>query len=316
LDTAAFERLMNIRPETPADYADIADLQVHAFGGQIAEALLIAFLRQRRDFDPELSLVAEVDQRIVGHVLFSPFSISLLGQHIKAVILAPLGIENLYQRQGIGEALVQQGHRVALSKDCLVSFVIGYDTFFPRFGYKTGAFGLSLLTLDRQQVLPSSTVLESRGPTESDCTALFALAMGEEYNVDFAMGQGESLLDWISPNPNVHARVYLRHGTVVGYTRVHKDEPDKPRIFLAYDKDAAHAMAAMLMKDFPSITLTLHPFTKSAAAFAVKPQVTPWKAAMACSLAPNPFEDYYAQIQAGTRPPGRVNLPVAFDLIF
>jgi putative acetyltransferase len=307
---------MNIRPETPADYARIADLQVHAFGGQIAEALLIMFLRQRHDFDPEMSLVAEVDQRIVGHILFSPFTISLLGQHIKAVILAPLGIENLYQRQGIGEALIAEGHRIALSKDYLVSLVIGYDTFFPRFGYKTGAFGLSAVTLDRQQVLPSETVLESRGPTESDCTALFALALGEEYHVDFALGQGESLLDWISPNPNVHARVYLRAGTVVGYTRIHKDEPDKPRMFLAYDKDAARAMAAMLIKDFPSITLPHHPFTKSAAAFAVKPQVIPWKAAMACSLAPNPFEAYYAQIQAGTRPPGRVNWPVAFDLIY
>jgi hypothetical protein len=136
----------------------------------------------------------------------------------------------------------------------------------------------------------------------------------EEYRVDFAIVLSDSLLDWISPNPNITATVYLRDNAVVGYTRVHKDEPDKPRMFLAFDNKTAHAMAAMLMGDLPSITLPLHPYSRSAEAFDVKPHVTPWNAAMACRLAPSPFDDYHAQLQEGKRLPGRVIWPVAFDL--
>jgi hypothetical protein len=231
------------------------------------------------------------------------------------VNLAPIGIETPYQRQGIGEALVQEGHRIAQSKDYVLSFLVGYETYYTRFGYKPDAYGSSSVTLGREHLHPSGLTLESRLPTEADCTSLFALSLGEEYHVDFALAQGESLVDWISLNPNIHCTVYVRDGMVVGYTRVHKDEPDKVRMFLAFDKNAAQTMAAMLIGDKPSITLPLHPYSKSAAAFEVKPQVIPWKSAMACSLAPSPFEDYYAQLQAGTRPPGRVIWPVAYDFV-
>ncbi|MEO8607974.1 MAG: N-acetyltransferase [Chloroflexota bacterium] len=306
---------MNIRPETPADYARIADLQVHAFGGQIGEALLITLLRQRPDFDPELSLVVEVDHRIIGHILLSPYTISLLGQPVKAVNLAPIGIETPYQRQGIGEALVLEGHRIAQSKDYVLSFLVGYETFYTRFGYKPDAYGSSSVTLTREQVRPSGLTLEARPPTEADCPSLFGLSMGEEYNVDFALRQGESLVDWISLNPNVQCRAYVRDGIAVGYTRVNKDEPDKVRMFLAKDAETARTMVSMLLGDLPSLTLSLHPYSKSAAAFEIKPQVIPWKSALACGLAPGPFEDYYAQVEAGTRPPGRVIWPVAYDFV-
>ncbi|HEY8285015.1 MAG TPA: hypothetical protein VIJ28_11575 [Chloroflexota bacterium] len=63
---------MTIRPEAAADYAAIADLHARAFGHRTGEALVVALLRHRGSFDPELSLVAEMDGRVVGHVLFSP----------------------------------------------------------------------------------------------------------------------------------------------------------------------------------------------------------------------------------------------------
>jgi hypothetical protein len=141
------------------------------------------------------------------------------------------------------------------------------------------------------------------------------LSLGEEFHVDFAMTQGESLVDWISLNPNIDCTVYVRDETVVGYTRVNKNEPDRVRMFLAKDADAARSMAAILLGNLAAITLPLHPYSKSAAAFDEKPQVTPWKSALACSLAPSPFEDYYAQTQAGKRPVGRVVWPVAYDFL-
>jgi predicted N-acetyltransferase YhbS len=50
---------MNIRPETPHDYAAIAGVNLRAFGERAAEALIVALHRHRAAFDPELSLVAE-----------------------------------------------------------------------------------------------------------------------------------------------------------------------------------------------------------------------------------------------------------------
>lgn len=306
---------MNIRSETPADYSRIAELQVGAFGGQIAEALLVTFLRQRREFDPELSIVAEVDHLVVGHVMLSPYTISLLGRPVKAVNVAPLGVEALYQGKGIGEALINEAHRLAREKEHEVSFVIGYDTYYARFGYKTEMFGSTSVTLTRQHLNPPRYLLHTRGPTEADLPSLFALSLGEEYHVDFSPRQGESLMDWISPNPNIHATVYERGDTVVGYTRLHKEEPDRVRVFMAYDKEVAHAMASMLMGDKQSISLPLHPYSKSAAAFTIKPEVLGWRSAMARGLVPGLFDDYSAQLQAGKRLPGRVIWPVAYDLI-
>src|SRR5687768_7027727 len=107
--------MITIRPETPADYADIGALTARAFG-RAAEATVVALLRQRRAFDPTLSLVAEVDGRIAGHVMFSPYSLRLLGEDVHAVNLAPLAVEPLMQGRGIGGALIEYGHSLARAK--------------------------------------------------------------------------------------------------------------------------------------------------------------------------------------------------------
>jgi hypothetical protein len=127
------------------------------------------------------------------------------------VNLAPLGIESLYQRQGMAK-LVPGRPPDRPGKDCL-SFVVGYDTYYTRFGYKVAAFGLSSLTLDRDQVLPSDTVLESRGPPKP----IIAVCAGAGRRIPcrFRAGARRVMVDWISPNPNVRSAVYLRGGTLV-----------------------------------------------------------------------------------------------------
>jgi putative acetyltransferase len=261
-----------------------------------------------------LSLVTEDNGKIVGYALFSPYYMLLNDDSVRAVNLAPIGIEPNYQKQGIGGALIEEGHRIAQSKGYTVGFLLGHDTYYPRFGYKTGVYGVSSVELTRENLISGEVDLETRIPTQPDCVSLSPLILHEEYRVDFSILLSDSLLDWVSPNPNIQSTVYLRDRAVVGYSRLHKDEPDKPRMFLAFDNKTAHAMAAILMGDQASITLPLHPYSRSAEAFDVKPQITPWNAAMACSLAPNPFDDYYAQLQEGKRLPGRIIWPVAFDL--
>jgi predicted N-acetyltransferase YhbS len=296
---------MIIRPETVQDYAGIARVTARAFNGQAIEPTIVALHRQRLEFDPDLSLVAEIDGQIIGHVLFSPRIIRLLGQDVRAVNLAPIGVDPSHQGQRIGAALIQEGHRVARDKGYAVSFLLGHVEYYPRFGYHPGVYGASSLDITPSPAPP----LEARPLTESDLPALNDLWLREEGLIDFAIRSGYALLDWLSPNPAINATVYVRDNSVVGYSRIHTADPTKPRVFLARDADAAHAMAGQI----GATTLPLHPYSASVSAFG-DPVCTAWEAGMAAPLLASPFDDYHRLVQQGKRQPGRVIWPVEFDL--
>lgn len=306
--------MMTLRPETPADYAAVARIHIRAFGGRLGESLIVALSRQQPAYDAELSLVAEVNGEVVGHALFLPYTIRLMSSDARAVNLAPIGVDPAHQGQGIGAALIDEGHRVAGAKGYALSFLLGHVEYYPRFGYKTGVYGQA--SIDAAALVKESTeesILTARPPEEKDIPALLELWRREERGVDFAVQPGGSLLDWLSPNPGVAAAVYLREGDVVGYTRVHRDAPGSPRMFLAADHSTAREMAALIGAGQMSVTLPLHPYSASAGAFGT-PAVRAWDAAMACALLPGALDNYMAQVKNGRRLPGRVIWPSAFDL--
>src|SRR5688500_16279882 len=121
---------MLIRAETPRDYATIADIHVKAFDNRAAEAVIVGLHRHRSRFDPELSLVAEIDGQVVGHVLFSPQTIRLLGQNLEVVNLAPIAVHPTHQGKGIGAALIEEGHSIARSKGYPFSFLLGHPEYY------------------------------------------------------------------------------------------------------------------------------------------------------------------------------------------
>lgn len=306
---------MNIRPERPSDYAAIAELHARAFGNRAVEASIVALQRQRTSFDPELSLVADLDGSLVGHVLFSPHRLQLLGQSVPAVNLAPIAVDPAHQRRGIGGRLIAEGHAAAAAKGYSVSFLLGHTGYYPRFGYRTRAFGVAQASLSHATPQRSGLTLEQRGPTPHDIPALRALWHHDEVTVDFALDPGPGLLDWLSPNPAIRSAVYLRTGEIVGYTRIHAAEPAKPRVFLARDAATARSIARAIARDtgVSDLVLPIHPAAACASGF-VAPACAAWDAAMALSLAPSPLDDYLAQVAEGHSPPGRVTWPVAFDL--
>jgi len=302
---------MEIRPETPRDYALIADIQARAFGGSAQVPAIVALHRQRAAFDPELSLVAEQDGQVVGHALFSPQVIRLMGADVPAVNLSPIGVDPAAQGTGVGAALIAAGHAAAAERGYALSFLIGHPSYYPRLGYQPHAFGAAALTVPADALAPGP--VEAIAPRPGDIPALEALWRHEEGDVDFAIRPGPQLLDWLSPNPAITTRVWLRGGAVVGYTRLHAARPDRPLLFLAADHAAAHAIAAILTAGLPALTLPLHPASASAAAFAQAAEVQSWDAAMVCPLRPGVYEPYLAAVAAG-RPIGRVIWPAAFDL--
>jgi putative acetyltransferase len=301
-----------IRPETADDYPVIAEVNVQAFG-DASEAIFVDLHRHRSAFDPELSLVAEVDGDVIGHALFSPRTIRLMDADVHAVSLGPIAVLPAYQRQGVGGALIAEGHRVAAAKGCTVCYLVGHSTYYPRFGYRTHAYGTATVTVPTAE-LPESD-LEATPVTYEDIPALRELWRAHDGAVDFAIDPGTSLMDWISPHPAIRSLAFRDGDSIIGYVRRHEDRSTDPACFLARDAGSAQAVAGALARETTAAALTLpiHPRTLSAVAFGPA-RVEPFAAAMAIELAPSPLGEYFARIDAGTRPHGRVIRPVEFDL--
>ncbi len=126
--------MATIRPERPSDYAAIEQVTRLAFGGD-GEARLVAKLREAGGCDPALSLVAVRDDRVVGHILFSPILIEADGDEVRALALAPMAVLPDYQRQGVGSSLVLGGLGACRSGGHTIAVVVGHAQYYPRFGF-------------------------------------------------------------------------------------------------------------------------------------------------------------------------------------
>lgn len=129
--------MIKIRTEEPRDHSVVESLITAAFAeaehSDGNEAELVRTLRQSPAFIPALSLVAEVDGTVAGHILFTKISIG--NGQTGGIALAPLAVLPQYQRQGIGAALISRGHAVAREMGYAVSVVLGSPDYYPRHGY-------------------------------------------------------------------------------------------------------------------------------------------------------------------------------------
>ena len=129
---------MIIRPEKPQDYEAIRRVNLLAFG-QEDEARLVEALRRSDAFIPGLSLVAEEEGRIVGHILFTRIHIKSEIRSVEALALAPMCVLPEMQRRGIGSALVEIGLEQCAELGHRLVIVVGHPHFYPRFGFRPAA---------------------------------------------------------------------------------------------------------------------------------------------------------------------------------
>jgi putative acetyltransferase len=132
--------MINVRPEKPEDAQAIRTVHEQAFG-QAAEADLVDALR-RNDKAP-VSLVAEENGSIIGHILFSPVTVESGGLELTGVGLAPVAVLPDRQNRGVGALLVEQG--LDRSRDAGIPFavVLGHARYYPRFGFMPASrFGI------------------------------------------------------------------------------------------------------------------------------------------------------------------------------
>lgn len=130
---------MLIRVENENDRAPVYSVNVSAFETS-AEAILVNALRKQAQ--PIVSLVAEENGEVVGHIMFSPVSLSGFAS-LKASGLAPMAVAPEYQRKGIGSALVLAGLEQCKLLGFAAVVVLGHPDYYPRFGFSPSSrFGI------------------------------------------------------------------------------------------------------------------------------------------------------------------------------
>ena len=121
-----------IRPENAADRDAIREVNQLAFGGD-AEANLVDALRDGGFVT--VSLVAETEAKVVGHILFSPVTVRTDNAAVEILSLAPMAVLPEFQRQGIGSALVKAGIETCRKLPYSSIVVLGHPDFYPGFGF-------------------------------------------------------------------------------------------------------------------------------------------------------------------------------------
>jgi len=125
--------MTSIRAEEPQDVQAVRKVNLEAFG-RPQEAEVVDALR--RECAEMLSLVAVVQGRVVGHVLFSPTTLEGKDGTAEGMGLAPVAVLPEYQEQGIGSALVRTGLAQLQSTPCPFVIVLGHPDYYRRFDFE------------------------------------------------------------------------------------------------------------------------------------------------------------------------------------
>lgn len=123
---------MNIREEQPSDIDKIWKVNSEAFETEV-EANLVNALRNSSC--TYISLVAETDENIVGHILFTPVELTGNKSNLKITGLAPMAVSNRFQNKGIGSKLVNAGLEHCKSQGYDAVVVLGHPAYYPKFGF-------------------------------------------------------------------------------------------------------------------------------------------------------------------------------------
>lgn len=140
---------IKIRQENQRDYKSVFRLIEKAFEKEPysdhKEQFLVQRLRESDAFIPELSIVAEVEGQIVGHVLLTKIAIENDLESFESLALAPVSVLPEFQGKGIGSKLIIHSHALAKELGYQSIVLLGHQNYYPRFGYELASnYGIEL----------------------------------------------------------------------------------------------------------------------------------------------------------------------------
>ncbi len=128
-----------IHPETPADYKAAENILLSTFPTDAESKLVNAI---RKNGNAIISLVATLDEKVIGHILFSPLTTHPpTPEH--GLGLAPVAVDPAYQSKGVGSKLIRAGLQTCIDRQYDYVVVLGNPKYYTRFGFqKASEFGL------------------------------------------------------------------------------------------------------------------------------------------------------------------------------
>jgi len=128
---------MQIRHTTAEDEPRVIQVHLEAFGEQHGPEIagLVKDLLHDQTAHPLLSLAAEQNGELVGHVLFSMAQLAEAGQPVSVRILAPLAVIPQHQHSGVGTLLISHALETLRREGVDLVFVLGHPDYYPRSGF-------------------------------------------------------------------------------------------------------------------------------------------------------------------------------------
>lgn len=132
---------MRIRQSIDSDWTGLVALLLRAFGEEGPEIVgLVKAMFDDETAEPALSLVAEENGIIVGHILYTKVMTDALEHPVSARILAPLAVSPEAQGKGVGGSLIEAGFEQLQASGVELVFVLGHPGYYPRYGFVPAGF--------------------------------------------------------------------------------------------------------------------------------------------------------------------------------
>ena len=142
-----------IRRERPDDHYAVEELTREAFWNRVwgegqkicDEHLLVHKLRSADAFVPELSLIADIDGKIVGHIIYTKSKVvDESGAEHEMLTFGPISVLPEFQGKGIGKKLMLHSFEIARELGFRAVIIFGHPDYYPRVGFKrAGEFGIT-----------------------------------------------------------------------------------------------------------------------------------------------------------------------------
>lgn len=301
---------LEVRGERAGDEEAIDEVNCRAFCS-MHEAHLVRGMRAYYPaYDRRYSVTAWDGQRMVGHTLFTPARIRLMGRTVSALTVGPVAVVPEYQRRGIGGQMLKFGHDLGRREGFRFAFLLGHHTYYPRYGYRP-CFGFARIAIDVEKLPEPGMDLQSWPVRPADLPWLAERLAVELADVDFGWLWGTAPEEWTIPW--VDAQMWwTKDGRRAGYTL--RTTRKKLHLLLTDDPALARALICVLkpeeISQHPSGWLArnvLDPAWGNAEANASQ-------AAMVCELEEGALQPYLEVLETGERLPGASNWPLPFLL--
>ena len=305
---------IRLRGETVADQDAIEEVVCRAFES-MEEVYLIRYVRDLYPtFDRRYSITAWDGENLVGHTLFTPVNMRLMGNTVRALLVGPVAVVPHRQRQGIGRRMIDYGHDIGRRDGFALTFLQGIPAYYPRLGYYP-CYGAAEAVIDVEK-LPEPGHKFVRLPVhQADLPWLSERYLVEHGDVDFAVLRGTTLEEWTLPIADA-TMWWTEDGRRAAYT-LSKSTGDWTRKYililaddLALARDVIAAAKPASLEHHPSGWLARNVLDREWA----RCEVTVRDSHMAYQLQDGALKPYLDAVQAQKRPPGACLNPLPFLL--